>query len=295
MKSAYPNHLRLSIHQSTGEHKISLSLLNTKTAFTTPWHCCVAETLDGEWISGPKGDFEHQADLEIVHENGRPSFFRQRTANASSNQVKDLIPEVQEIGQSSPETLTESNPPSQNSIIRNRSSMAIDGPMAVTGSTTTSLSASITDIQHEKKEHINPFLGSDHSIVDPKSEKFRPRAWLQALMNVVNDDPERYPRRVAGVAYSDLSVHAFGSPTDYQRTFLNSALSVVDLTRRLLGMQRKLKINILQGFEGLVKQGEMLVVLGRPGRQENPRICRQIHADERQWLLDVPQDHFRRN
>lgn len=80
VKAAYPNHLRLSIHQSTGEHKISLSLLNTKTGFTTPWHCSVALMAIGEWLSAPKGDLEQDTTLTIVEEEGRPSFFRQETA-----------------------------------------------------------------------------------------------------------------------------------------------------------------------------------------------------------------------
>jgi hypothetical protein len=80
VKAAYPNHLRLSIHQSTGEHKISLSLLNTRTGFTTPWHCSVALMATGEWLSAPKGDLEQDKTLTIVEEEGRPSFFRQDTA-----------------------------------------------------------------------------------------------------------------------------------------------------------------------------------------------------------------------
>jgi hypothetical protein len=70
----------LSIHQSTGEHKISLSLLNTKTGFTTPWHCSVALMATGEWLSAPKGDLEQDTTLRVVDANGRPSFFQQEIA-----------------------------------------------------------------------------------------------------------------------------------------------------------------------------------------------------------------------
>ena len=75
VKSAYPDHLRLSIHQSTGEHKISISLLPTDTGYTTPWHCSVAFRADGSLTSGPKGEFEKDPSLEVVHEEGRPSYF----------------------------------------------------------------------------------------------------------------------------------------------------------------------------------------------------------------------------
>ncbi|MCJ1283548.1 hypothetical protein MMC26_002878 [Xylographa opegraphella] len=78
VKDAFPNYLRLSIHQSTGEHKVSMSLLNTKTGFTTPWHCSVALMADGEWLSAPMGDFKKDPKMEIVYEDGRPSYFQEK-------------------------------------------------------------------------------------------------------------------------------------------------------------------------------------------------------------------------
>ncbi|EGX88288.1 transferase family protein [Cordyceps militaris CM01] len=78
VKKAFPNHLRLSIHESFGEHKVSISLLNTQTGFTTPWHCSVAQLADGEWISAPMGEFQKDDRLEVVFENGRPSHFREK-------------------------------------------------------------------------------------------------------------------------------------------------------------------------------------------------------------------------
>ncbi|KAF4996083.1 hypothetical protein FDECE_12579 [Fusarium decemcellulare] len=78
IEAAFPNHLRLSIHQSTGEHKVSLSLLHTKTGYTTPWHCCVALMADGEWLSAPIGNFRHDARFHVVYEDGRPSYFQEK-------------------------------------------------------------------------------------------------------------------------------------------------------------------------------------------------------------------------
>ncbi|XWW96173.1 hypothetical protein V2A60_004145 [Cordyceps javanica] len=84
VKKAFPNHLRLSIHESFGEHKVSISLLNTQTGFTTPWHCSVAQLADGEWISAPMGEFQKDARLEVVFENGRPSHFREKPRDVNS-------------------------------------------------------------------------------------------------------------------------------------------------------------------------------------------------------------------
>ncbi|UZP37005.1 hypothetical protein NXS19_004821 [Fusarium pseudograminearum] len=77
VKARFPDHLRLSIHQSTGEYKISISLLNTKSGFTTPWHCSVALMEDGEWFSGLTIDFKADRLLELVEEDGRPSYFKE--------------------------------------------------------------------------------------------------------------------------------------------------------------------------------------------------------------------------
>ncbi|KAL6704546.1 hypothetical protein ACN47E_008056 [Coniothyrium glycines] len=82
VRNAFPNHLRLSIHQSVGGHKVSMSLLNTKTGFTTPWHCAVALLAHGEWISAPAGDFRSNPKMEVVYENGRPSYYREVSDNA---------------------------------------------------------------------------------------------------------------------------------------------------------------------------------------------------------------------
>ena len=48
------------------------------------------------------------------------------------------------------------------------------------------------------------------------------------------------------------------------RTFANVLFEAVGLFNKLTG-RGKTKIQILRDFEGLVKSGELLVVLGRPG------------------------------
>jgi ATP-binding cassette, subfamily G (WHITE), member 2, PDR len=121
-------------------------------------------------------------------------------------------------------------------------------------------------IKSQDVEHVNPFDRSDNPLLDPLSEKFSPRAWMKALIGVQSRDPARYPQRVAGVAYKNLSAHGFGDATDYQKTFSNYPLETGSLFKRLIGRRRQTKIQILRKFDGLVRSGEMLVVLGRPGR-----------------------------
>ena len=63
----------------------------------------------------------------------------------------------------------------------------------------------------------NPFLGTNDPALDPLSGHFKPEAWTKTLIGITSRDPERYPQRTAGVSYKNLSVHGFGSLTDYQK------------------------------------------------------------------------------
>lgn len=56
-----------------------MSLLDTKTGFTTPWHCSIALMANGDWMSAPMGDFKENPRMRIVEERGRPSYFQEMT------------------------------------------------------------------------------------------------------------------------------------------------------------------------------------------------------------------------
>ena len=110
----------------------------------------------------------------------------------------------------------------------------------------------------------NPFLGTNDPLLDPLSGQFKAEVWTKTLLGIQSRDPERYPERVAGISYKNLNVHGFGTLTDYQKTFGNAPLEAAGIFNRITG-RGQTKIQILRDFEGLVKSGEMLVVLGRPG------------------------------
>ncbi|KAL8874372.1 MAG: hypothetical protein Q9174_000271 [Haloplaca sp. 1 TL-2023] len=121
-----------------------------------------------------------------------------------------------------------------------------------------------TSIKTAGGSYPNPFAGSDDPELDPLSGHFKPERWTRTLIGLQSRDPERYPQRVSGVAYSNLNVSGFGSPLDYQKTFGNYPLEAANLFNTITGKGKR-KIQILRDFEGLVRSGEMLVVLGRPG------------------------------
>lgn len=261
-----------------------MSLLNTKTGFTTPWHCSVALTADGEWLSGPMSDFKKNPMLEIVYEDGRPSYFQEKirellnhtdaVKSASNTQVlrnlnghsASLVSDKEVAAEKSVEIAEDKLQTLPVNPVTSRLNEREEGKITELART-----LSYHGVKNEKGELINPFLGSDHPLLDPKSGMFSSKRWLETIMGITSRDPARYPKRVAGIAYKNLSAHGFGEPTDYQKTFGNYPLELFNLVKRLIGQRRKTRIQILRDFEGLVRSGEMLVVLGRPGRQVMPR------------------------
>ncbi|RFN52729.1 p-loop containing nucleoside triphosphate hydrolase [Fusarium flagelliforme] len=253
VKNGFPNYLRLSIHHSTGEHKISMSLLDTNTGFTTPWHCCVARMANGEWTSAPMGEYLKDPNMKVVHENGRPSYFQETITDTKTEEVLAAQP-VQ-----MPQVAVQTMPEQVKSTILSPFTGEEEERLTV-------LAKSISgELKQQDNKPLNPFSGSDNPALDPHSSEFSIAAWLQAVMSITSRDPEKYPHGVAGVSYKDLSAHGVGEATDYQKTFGNYPLELVKFAKKLMSQGESAKIQILKDFEGLVKSGEMLLVLGRPG------------------------------
>ncbi|PYI09696.1 hypothetical protein BO78DRAFT_307994 [Aspergillus sclerotiicarbonarius CBS 121057] len=115
-------------------------------------------------------------------------------------------------------------------------------------------------------EGTNTFLDptSDPEL-DPNSDQFNSRKWTKNLLRITSRDPDRYPRRTAGVSFRNLNAFGYGTAADYQANVANMWLKGFGWLRENLGCGNKVRIDILRNFEGFVHSGEMLVVLGRPG------------------------------
>ena len=111
----------------------------------------------------------------------------------------------------------------------------------------------------------DPFLNaSNDPRLDPTSPKFSARAYTQAVLKVHAKDRNAVPMRRAGIAFRNLTASGIGADTEYQKTIFNAPLALGSMVRGLLGKKGN-EIKILDGFAGLVRAGEMLVVLGPPG------------------------------
>lgn len=114
---------------------------------------------------------------------------------------------------------------------------------------------------------LNPFLDWEKDPeLNPHEKTFKLRKWLKTLLAISSRDPERYPKRTAGVSFRNMNVYGYGSAADYQADVGNTPLKGFNMIKSLFGGGDKTRIDILRNFEGLVKSGEMLIVLGRPGR-----------------------------
>ncbi|KAK5110105.1 hypothetical protein LTR62_006239 [Meristemomyces frigidus] len=110
----------------------------------------------------------------------------------------------------------------------------------------------------------NPFQAEKDSALDPHSPNFRARAWVKSMIKL-RDAENKLPGRTGGVAFRNLNVHGFGAATDYQKDVGNIWLESVGFVKKIFGMAKPRRIDILRDFEGVLQSGEMLVVLGPPG------------------------------
>lgn len=79
IRASRPDFVRLSIHESTGEKKLSIALIPQARGMLgfTPWHACIAVGVDGSFRTVHAEDVRETHDL--VHKAGRPYFFRERS------------------------------------------------------------------------------------------------------------------------------------------------------------------------------------------------------------------------
>ncbi|KAI7975652.1 hypothetical protein EIK77_004007 [Talaromyces pinophilus] len=109
----------------------------------------------------------------------------------------------------------------------------------------------------------NPFEAVPGSIIDPNSDNFNPKAYARALFNL-QQQSDRVKSRTAGISFRNLGAYGHGTAMDYQTNVGSALLQVLARIRKLFrGGQHR--IDILRSFDGLVRAGEMLVVLGPPG------------------------------
>lgn len=104
--------------------------------------------------------------------------------------------------------------------------------------------------------------GMDHTDprLDPSSQEFDFYLWTRKFIMLMEQQGIR--QRRAGFAFRDLNVSGTGAAVQLQKN-VGSAFMIPLRLREELGHAPEKQI--LRNFNGSVRQGEMLIVLGRPG------------------------------
>lgn len=116
---------------------------------------------------------------------------------------------------------------------------------------------------------VNP-IGSDlDPRLDPNSEHFNSRYWIKNFKNFMDRDPDYYKPYSLGVAYKDLRAYGNATDADYQTTVLNLPYKFLTQNAKKYLSSKETKeanhFDILKPMDALIRPGEVVVVLGRPG------------------------------
>ncbi|KAK6461711.1 multidrug resistance protein [Scheffersomyces coipomensis] len=114
---------------------------------------------------------------------------------------------------------------------------------------------------------VSPYHADEiNEKLDPDSETFDAKYWVKNLRKLFDSDPEYYKPSKLGIAYRDLRAYGVAVDSDYQPTVTNALWkTTVEALRSTRKMDESRYFNILKSMDGIMKPGEVTVVLGRPG------------------------------
>ncbi|KAJ3462280.1 hypothetical protein MRS44_007066 [Fusarium solani] len=132
---------------------------------------------------------------------------------------------------------------------------------------TKSLQHTVSDGTHrtqgpeKSRDAILSKLGIFDQTIDPSSPSFDFERWSHTLVNLRNELGLPTPPR-SGFAFRKLTVHGSGPAVEQQDTVWTLLTSPFNFRAWFRPKHTK---TILQGLDGVVQKGELLLVLGRPG------------------------------
>nr|POE82695.1 abc transporter cdr4 [Quercus suber] len=97
-------------------------------------------------------------------------------------------------------------------------------------------------------------------VLDPSSPEFDLRTYIKMVMSLLDREGIKIKR--AGLSFKDVNVSGKGSALNVQGNVGSMFTAPLHIKEHI---GRKPEKRILRNFSGLLKQGELLVVLGRPG------------------------------
>jgi hypothetical protein len=122
-----------------------------------------------------------------------------------------------------------------------------------------------------------PETRESESVLNPESADFDVTKWVRNFVGQLNDQGHKASE--LGVLFRDLDVLGSGSALQLQETVDSVLLAPLRVGE--LFSQKKQHKHILHRFNGLLKSGELLAVLGRPGSGCSTflkSICGELHG-----------------
>jgi ABC-type transport system involved in cytochrome bd biosynthesis fused ATPase/permease subunit len=105
-------------------------------------------------------------------------------------------------------------------------------------------------------------LAQQDPALDPQSGKFDLQKWLKAAFDDISRDGRS--GQSSDVIFKKLNVYGSGAALQFQDTVTSSLTALVRLPQ-IIRESHSPQRRILKDFNGLLKSGELLLVLGRPG------------------------------
>lgn len=205
----------------------------------------------------PSGDSQRTA-YSSTHRgdegnNGQPAGFEPIRTNHRDSSVENI--EMANI---------DSDDESDNTALRRQSSVNIipDDDRRELQRIATAISSRRRQSLATHPEAVESPAGDSDPALDPSSKSFDLSKWLQ--LRIQNMEGAGKSLKRAGVAYKDLSVSGTGDSMRLQSTVGSFLMAPARLGEHISFGSKKPK-PILHRFDGLMKSGELLIVLGRPG------------------------------
>ena len=114
--------------------------------------------------------------------------------------------------------------------------------------------------------------------LNPRSPRFDLRKWLNAAMN--DNAIKGQKDHDMGIIFRKLNIFGTGAALQYQETVTSMFVGPFRLMRKLF-QRSSPRRHILHDFDGVLKSGELLLVLGRPGSGCTTflkSLCGELHG-----------------
>ncbi|KAH7270978.1 ABC-2 type transporter-domain-containing protein [Fusarium solani] len=127
---------------------------------------------------------------------------------------------------------------------------------------------------------VHTLVTEDENVpaLDPTSSQFDIYEWLQNFVQTLRN--QGITAKKTGVVWKNLNVSGTGAALQVQETVASMLMAPLRLGE-LFSFGKKEPKHILRSFDGLVKSGELLIVLGRPGSGCSTllkTLCGELHG-----------------